>query len=264
MTEKCTVSMMGLIGDKGLAISTWVAILGTLAVNTLSNIFPIDGNTVADLANGPLAGVLITPANYAFIIWGVIYVGLIAYAWYQARPKNRGQLLIRRINYCLILACVAQIAWIYLFTLQLYWLSVVAMAVILFALIAAYSELEEGQHHPNKRRRLWVNSPISIYLAWIAVATVVNIASAIYASGIQDLGLSGAVWTAIMTVVANGVAALAIVQRRDLPFALVFIWADLAIAQRHQSNPTIWVPALAMAVALVGLLVSRRYPRNSW
>ena len=83
MTEKCTVSMMGLIGDKGLAIATWIAILGTLAVNTLSNIFPIDGNTVADLANGPLAGVLITPANYAFIIWGVIYVGLIAYAWYQ-------------------------------------------------------------------------------------------------------------------------------------------------------------------------------------
>lgn len=253
---------MGLIGDRGLAIATWIAILGTLAVNTLSNIFPVDGNTVADLANGPLGGVLITPANYAFIIWGVIYVGLIAYAWYQSRPKYRTRSVIKRINYCLILACVAQIAWIYLFTLQLYWLSVMAMAIILLALIAAYGELGKGQRSSDRNR--WVNGPISIYLAWISVATVVNVASAIYASGQQELGLSGTVWTAVMIVAANFIAALAIVKRRDIPFALVFIWADVAIAQRHQTIPTIWVPALAIAVTLVGLLVYRRSPKNSW
>ena len=128
---------MGWIGDKQLAIATWVAILGTFTVNSLSNVFPIDGKTVADLANGPLGGVLITPANYAFIIWGVIYVGLLIYAWYQSRRQHRGQLLIRRINACLIVACGAQMAWIYLFTLELYWLSVVDMMIILLALIAA-------------------------------------------------------------------------------------------------------------------------------
>lgn len=260
---------MGRIGDKGLAIATWFAILSALGVNILFVVFPINGNTIADLANGPLGGVLITPANYAIImIWRIIYVGLIAYAWYQSRRNHSGQLLIKRINYCLVLACVAQIAWVYLFTLQLYWLSVVAMIVILLALIAAYSELEDGQHYPNRRRGRWVNGPVSIYLAWISVATVVNIASALYASGLQDLGLSGEVWTAIMLVVANLIAAVAIVKRRDLPFALVYIWADIAIAQRHQAISTIWVPALAMVIALVGLLIYyliyRRYPRKSW
>ena len=258
---------MGWIGDKQLAIATWVAILGTFTVNSLSNVFPIDGKTVADLANGPLGGVLITPANYAFIIWGVIYVGLIIYAWYQSRRQHRGQLMIRRINACLIVACGAQIAWIYLFTLELYWLSVVAMMIILLALIAAYSELAEGQHLANSHRRRWVNGPISIYLAWISVATVVNIASAIYASGRQDLGLSGEIWTAIMIVIANLIAVLAIMQRRDLPFALVFIWANIAIAQRHQTLPLIWAPALGMGIFLVGCLAYRtyrRYPKKSW
>lgn len=255
---------MGFIGNKGLAIATWTAILGTLVVNTLSNLFPIGGNTVADLANGPLGGVLITPANYAFIIWGVIYIALIIYAWYQSRRKQRGQLVIKRINLCLIVACLAQISWIFLFTLQLYWLSVLAMAVILFALIAAYSELEDGQHLADRRRRRMVHGPISIYLAWISVATVVNIASAFYASGFQNLGLSGAVWTAIMIMVANVVAAVAIVRHRDLPFALVFIWADVAIAQRHQEMPTIWISALLMVIVLVGLLAYQRYPRKSW
>ncbi|MEM7794481.1 MAG: tryptophan-rich sensory protein [Cyanobacteria bacterium P01_C01_bin.118] len=255
---------MGILGDRGLAIATWIAIVGTLVVNTLSNIFPIDGNTVADLANGPLGGVLITPANYAFSIWGVIYVGLMVYAWYQSRPKHRSQLVIKRINSCLIAACVAQIAWIYLFTLQLYWLSVLAMVLILLSLIAAYSELADGQHHSDRRRQQRVNGPISIYLAWISVATIVNVASAFYSSGITELGLSDVIWTAVMIVLANGVAALAIVQRQDLPFALVFIWADVAIAQRHQEMPAIWVPSLLMVLVLAGLLVSRRYPRKSW
>ena len=67
-----------------------------------------------------------------------------------------------------------------------------------------------------------------------------------------------------MIVVANGIAALAIVQRQDLPFALVFIWADVAIAQRHQDIPAIWVSSLVMVMVLAGLLLSRRYPRNSW
>ncbi|WP_246559556.1 tryptophan-rich sensory protein [Leptothoe kymatousa] len=252
------------MGNKGLAIATWVAILGTLGVNTLSNVFPIDGNTVADLANGPLEGVLITPANYAFAIWGVIYVGLIAYAWYQSRRKQRGQLLIRRINACLIVACVAQIVWIYLFTLQLYWLSVLAMGLILVSLIAAYSELEDGQHQAELRRKRMVHGPISIYLAWISVATVVNVASAFYASGFKELGLSGAVWTAIMVVIANGIAMVAIVQRQDIPFALVFTWADVAIAQRHLGNPIISVTALVMVLVLMGLFFTQRYPRKSW
>ncbi|NEP60012.1 MAG: tryptophan-rich sensory protein [Symploca sp. SIO2G7] len=255
---------MGFIGSRGLAIATWIAILGTFLVNTLSNFFPIAGSTVADLANGPLGGVLITPANYAFIIWGVIYMALVVYAWYQSRRKQRGQLMIKRINLCLIMACVAQMGWIYLFTLQLYWGSVLAMGIILLALIAAYSELEEGQHFTDSRRRRMVHGPISIYLAWISVAMVVNVASAFYASGFQELGLSGAVWTAIMIVVANLIAILAIVHRRDLPFALVFIWADIAIAQRHQDTSMIWISALLMVIVLVGLLAHRRYPRKSW
>ncbi len=68
--------------------------------------------------------------------------------------------------------------------------------------------------------------------------------------------------TAIM--IANLIAAIAVVQRRDVPFAMVFIWADLAIAQRHQGIPTIWITTLVMVVALVGLLVRSRYPRKSW
>jgi hypothetical protein len=54
----------------GLAIATAIAIVATLVVNTLSNLYPPGGQNVGEIANTVLAGVLITPANYAFAIWG--------------------------------------------------------------------------------------------------------------------------------------------------------------------------------------------------
>lgn len=68
---------------RDLAIATTVAIIATLLVNTLSNLFPLGGQNVGQISNTLLSGVLITSANYAFSIWGLIYVGLIAYGFYQ-------------------------------------------------------------------------------------------------------------------------------------------------------------------------------------
>ncbi|MEO0491633.1 MAG: tryptophan-rich sensory protein, partial [Cyanobacteria bacterium J06659_2] len=65
-----------------LPLFTLVAILATLMVNTLSNFFPPGGQNVGEISNTVLSGVLITPANYAFAIWGLIYIGLIAYGVY--------------------------------------------------------------------------------------------------------------------------------------------------------------------------------------
>lgn len=39
-----------------LPIATFIAILGTLAINTLSNIFPPGGENVGEIANTTLAG----------------------------------------------------------------------------------------------------------------------------------------------------------------------------------------------------------------
>ncbi|MGL4622150.1 MAG: tryptophan-rich sensory protein, partial [Chroococcidiopsis sp.] len=66
-----------------LSLATLFAILATLGVNVLSNFFPVRGLNIGEIANTILQGVQITPANYAFAIWGLIYLGLIAYGIYQ-------------------------------------------------------------------------------------------------------------------------------------------------------------------------------------
>jgi hypothetical protein len=242
----------------GIAIATLIAILATLTINVLSNFFPLQGANIGKISNTILLGVQITPANYAFAIWGLIYIGLIAYGVYQLRPTQRRDHTLQRVSTLLIVACVAQIVWVYLFTTKLFWLSVVAMLVILLALIGAYLQLGVGKIRVL-RDRLWLaHIPFSIYLGWISVATVVNIASALYISNWDGWGINSTNWTAIMLVVATVIAATVAIKRADIAFICVFVWAYIAIAIRQANNPTILITAGLGAIVLGILLVFSR------
>ncbi|WP_225907472.1 tryptophan-rich sensory protein [Leptolyngbya sp. BL0902] len=246
----------------GLAIATIVAIVATLAVNTLSNLYPPGGQNVGEISNTVLAGVLITPANYAFIIWGVIYLGLLAYAVYQFHPERRTDPQIQRVNQGLILACVAQVIWIFLFTFQWFAASILAMLVILASLIQIYRTLDIGRSRASRQRRWMAHIPFSLYLGWIAVATIVNIAASLYAAGWGGWGISPVAWTVVMMVVAILLGAVVLWQRRDVTFALVFVWALGAIAQRHSDQAALWIAALGGMVLLgLGSLWSLRSAR---
>jgi hypothetical protein len=240
-----------------LAIVTLIAILATLAVNTLSNFFPPQGLNIGAIANTLLKGVQITPANYAFAIWGLIYLGLIAYGIYQLRSSQHTHPTIRQVNVLLTVACVAQIAWVYLFTLQQFWLSVVAMLAILLALIGAYlqlhaSKMSPGHERASREQKWLVYTPFSVYLGWISVATIVNVASALYSSNWDGWGISAVTWTVVMLVAGMVIAARVVFQYADIPFALVFIWAYVAIAIRQAGVFPIWITA---AIAAIGLAV---------
>ena len=244
--------------DSGVwqGLATFASILATLGVNSLSNFYPPGGLNVGQIANTLFKEVQIIPANYAFAIWGVIYVGLIAYGIYQLQPAQRKDWSIRHVNRYLILACLAQVAWIYLFTLRWFWFSVVAMLIILGSLLLAYQSLGVGQVRTTRRRQWLAHIPFSLYLAWISVATIVNVASALFNSGLQQYGT---VWTVLMLLIGGVLAALVTLWRTDVAFVLVFVWAYVAIAIRQQTNPAISFTAVGVAIALiVHLILSRR------
>jgi len=241
-------------GGTVLAIATPLAILGTLVVNTLSNTNPPGGANVGEIANTVFKDLRILPANYAFIIWGLIYVGLIAYGIYQIRPARAGDEAIQRADALLIVACIAQIAWIYLFTFQQFWASTLAMLVILGSLILAYLQLGIGQERVERDRRWNAYLPLSIYLAWISVATIVNVASALFASNWTG-GLSPDLWALLLLGIGTAIALVVFFQRRDVAFLLVFVWAYGAIAVRQATFPLVQIGAIACAAILAALVL---------
>lgn len=240
-------------------IVTLVAILATFTINILSNFFPPEGLNIGEIANTVLSEVQVLPASYAFAIWGLIYLGLIAYGVYQLLPSQRHDPTLRRVDYLLIVACIAQIVWVYLFTTRSFWLSVLAILVILLSLIGAYQYLRGDRRGVLWQEKWLALIPFSIYLGWISVATIVNVASALYVSGWNGWGIGTPVWASFVLLVGAVIAAIAAVQRNDNAFTLVFIWAYVAIAVRQSDQWLILATAGLAAIALAVILIANQF-----
>ncbi len=60
-----------------------MTVIATIAVNRLANALPINGQTTGEVSDRFSVYFVL---GYVFSIWGLIYLGLIAYAIYQALP----------------------------------------------------------------------------------------------------------------------------------------------------------------------------------
>ncbi len=234
-------------------VTTLAAVLGSIAINTLSNVFPLNGVSIGNLSNTLFASVQIIPANYAFAIWGLIYIGLIAFGIYQLQPTQRENPRLQHSGYLLAIACIAQFAWIYLFLARLFPLSNLAMLGILVPLIVMYQRLEIGRERVSRQERWFIHLPISIYLGWISVATIVNVAIGLYSLKWDGGGISPSMWTVVMMTVAAVIAAVISIQRHDTAYVLVIVWALVAISIRQVNTPLIAMTGWGLAIALTVL-----------
>ncbi len=247
--------------DRQRQITTLAAVLGSIAINTLSNVFPLNGVSVGNLSNTLFASVQIIPANYAFAIWGVIYIGLIAFGIYQLQPTQRENPRLRRSAYLLTIACIAQCAWIYLFLDRQFPLSNLAMLGILVPLMVMYQRLGVGQERVSRQESWFIHLPISIYLGWISVATIVNVAIGLYSLKWSGWGISPSIWTVVMMTISSVIAAVISIQRRDTAYVLVIVWALVAISIRQSDILLIAMTGWGLAIALMGLnLVNELQP----
>lgn len=230
------------------------AIFAAFAVNVLANVKPLDGLTIGQISNTMFGDVLITPANYAFAIWGLIYLGLLALGIYQGLPFQRHNPSLRQMGYLLVLASASQIAWVVLFQYQQFTLSLVAMLAILLPLIGIYLRLRIGTRWVSPREKWFIHIPVSIYLAWISVATIVNVALTLDHLNWSGWGISPEGWTAIALIVGAAITATVTLQRADMAYTFVIVWAFVAIALRQSDKPIIVVTAVGLVFVLVVLL----------
>ncbi|MEB3341877.1 tryptophan-rich sensory protein [Okeania sp.] len=229
-----------------------IAILAAFFMNVYVNIAPPSGQTIGAISNTTFKNVLITPASYAFAIWGLIYLGLISLGIYQVLPAQRENKILPRCQYFLVGASLAQIVWVFLFQYQLFILSVLAMLAILGCLICLYLNLGISYEKVSKKDKWFVHHPISIYFGWISVATIVNVACALDNLGWNSSEQIGIIWTIIMLIIGTVIATIINIQKQDIAYTLVFIWALTAIAVRHLD---ILILAISAGILSLGLIL---------
>ncbi len=240
-----------------------VAVIATIGVNSLASTTILNGQTTGEVSDKIPA--LFTPAGYVFSIWGVIYLGLIAFAVYQALPSQRDNPRLARIGYLFALSCLANIAWLFFWQYEILPVTIVLMLVLLGSLIAIYLRLNINRTRVPAVEYWTVDIPFSIYLGWITVATIANAAALLYWLGATQsfLGISAVAWTVVMLAAAVVIAAAMSVTRGDVAYLLVLVWAFIGIAQKQTGTPTVvyaaWIAAgLVVLLLVVGVVLRRR------
>ncbi len=234
-----------------------VAVVATIVVNGLANALPINGLQTGEISDS--FPVYFTPAGYVFAIWGLIYLGLLAYAVYQALPAQRQSPRLRSIRTLFLVGSLANIAWILLWHYQFFPLTLVAMLVLLGTLIAIYLRLRIGRTSPPLVERLTVDLPFSIYLGWITVATIANVTALLSYWNWTGFGVNEEAWLVITLAVALVVATLVALTRRDVAYLLVLAWAFAGIGVKHMAVTPVataaWVATgYVLALVVVSLL----------
>lgn len=237
---------------KLLPLVNILATVLALVVNVLATTLPLNGKNTAVISDQ--FKVYFVPSGYVFAIWGVIYIGWIAFSIYQALPSQRDNARLQRISWLYALSGVLNAGWLFMWHYELLPLSVVVMLALLVTLIAIYLRLDNGRVQVSAVEKWCVNIPFSVYLGWISVATIANITDLLYAWQWDGWGVAPEMWAVIMLAVATILGLAIALMRGDASFLLVLVWSFIGIAVKQAPTPLVANVAWVMTV-LVALMV---------
>ena len=237
-----------------------LSVLLALAVNILASTLPLNGQNTGEISDR--FQVYFVPAGYVFSIWGIIYIGWIAFTIFQLLPSQRENARLRRLGYLFAISNLANAAWLFCWHYNLFGLSVLVMLTLLGLLIASYLRLNVNRARVSAGEYWSVDVMFSVYLGWITVATVANITDWLYFVGWDGFGIPAQTWAVIMLIIASLLGLAMALTRRDVGYLAVLVWAFIGIAVKQTSAPLVvtsaWVAAAAMAALAVFSLVRRR------
>ena len=254
---------------KTLQISNIVALLLTITVNYMSSAGKFNGVTVADISDQYHN--YFTPAGYAFSIWGVIYLGLMGFVIYTGKSlfidDESNEEVVHKIGWWFVLSCIGNSLWIILWVNNILWASVLVMLFLLVCLVKIILNLNmEMDYHPLKDY-LFIYWPFAIYTGWISVALIADIAAYLVKIGWGGFGISPVTWTIILILIAGLVNLSALWKRNLREFAIVGVWALIAIAvQNYNSETSIVYAAIIVAIIIfinIGISGFKNQNRNS-
>jgi hypothetical protein len=197
----------------------------------------------------------VTPAGYAFAIWGLIYLGCIALAVYQVLPDQQHREVHRRTGWWLVGAFSASAMWIPIFGSRLLWLAQVVILALVACLAVAATRLASMTPAATSERIL-LRLPVMIYLGWVVLASAAGFGTTFRSLGLPEAGGLVTVVSLILVAVAT-VAAVIIVLRLTAVAGFVFAacWALVAVAVGTYDSSVRFAAIVSVGAVVIALIV---------
>ena len=223
------------------------------------------GTPISQVADGALAtdATAVAPGGPAFSIWTLIYLGFLALAIWQALPAHRTDPRQRRAGWWLAAAMILNAAWIACVQFEQLSLRVLTILALLAMLVVVFDILTNTK--PSSRvEAIVVDATAFVYLGWVCVAVVANIAAALAAAEIDPFALGADTWAVlVLTVVAVVAVVLAVAGHGRFTVTAAIVWGLVWIAVARTtgdgstSQPAAIAALTAAALAIVATAIAR-------
>jgi hypothetical protein len=231
-----------------------ISYLFMIGVNALANILPINNLTTGEVSDS--FPNLFAPTGLTFSIWGVIYLLLGIYSFYQLFSKKINSKLSNQINILFIISSFVNSAWIFSWHYKIMWLTVILMLALLTSLIKIADILNKEKL--NSEEKLLYKIPFGVYFGWITVATIANITGFLVNIGWNGFGLPDTTWMILVLFIGLGIATWRMHKDSNLAYGLVPVWAYYGIWLKHtmptgfdNSYPTIITTVIICIILLI-------------
>jgi hypothetical protein len=231
--------------------------LGAVLVNQLANSLPLGGYTPVELS--AMFPNYFVPAGVAFSIWGIIYLGLMLWAFIQFLPSRRQ--LGQRLAPLFALSSILNASWVLVWHSQWATLSVLVMFALLATLIRIQRLLfQQGIGPLREPGAGFARGVFGIYAGWVLVASVLNVT--VYLVGLGwTWDRPGAVAAAFVIIpVAAIVGSFVLYTFRNpwIGFALAWGLSGIALNRWGDQPQLAWL-ALGLALIILPVGILTRY-----
>ena len=226
-----------------LALPTLAATLAFMAAPLLTE--PFRGYT-PDMFAVPQIDPPIQPAGYAFAIWGVIYLWLLASALYGVwARRDAADWDAARLPLILSLGPGALWLWVAGFA------PVTATGLIIWMLATALWALLRAPASDL----WWLSVPVSLYAGWLTAAAHVSLGVVLGGYGVLEMGQA-----ALLGVGSALALALWVLSRRPraLGYAVAVVWALVGIVVANGPGQPV-TAAAALGAAVLALVALRGF-----
>ncbi len=229
-----------------------------------TSLLPLQLQDIGTISNTIFGGVLLTPANYVFTVWALIYLGLLGLAIGQLLPGGRDNPRYVKARVPLLVNVAFNFAWLIAWGSLNTPLSLVLIIGQWLSAIWIFKSLRANAQFPSKGLEGFIQFASGAYVAWLTLAIVVNVASVLVYYKWDGFGISDATWTVIMMVVAMVLGLLEIRVWRNVALSAVFTWAFVGIALRaNQPSVVVITASFIAAVFLIAFVTNFRLPTSS-
>ena len=216
------------------------------------------GSDIGAIANTYPSPVL--AAGWAFSIWGLIYLGFLAYAGFQLLAGQRGRRVHRRSGWWLAVSALANMAWIAAFGAGNLLLAEAALILLAVVLTVVFVRLSADPAESGLEQGVF-RFPVSLYTGWVAAALVQGtLATGVWIGLPSDGALTIVASIVLLVGLTLTVVAVANSATGIAGLAAAVVWALAGVVANDR--PLAVAVVSVVALAFVSVTAIRRIARS--